>query len=167
MNPILRNTLMAATVLATLPLQAAEQGALRITEAWTRPMPAVGSTAAGYLRIENHGAEDDRLVAVRGDLAARLELHQIIDDNGVARMRPLDDGLLIPAGGEARLAPGGAHLMLYELREPLQPGQRLPLKLEFARAGVVAVSLHVEARAPESAEKPKEAGPAGGEHAHH
>lgn len=164
MNPILRNTLMAATVLAALPVQAAEPGGLRITEAWTRPTPAAGSTAAGYLRIENHGSSDERLVAVRGTLAARLELHQIIDDQGVARMRPLDDGLLIPAGGEARLAPGGAHLMLFELAAPLLPGQRLPLTLEFAHAGTVTISLHVEARAPESREAVK---PAAGEHAQH
>ncbi len=163
MNPILRNTLMAATVLAALPLQAAEPGELRISEAWTRPMPAAGGTAAGYLRIENRGASDERLVAVRGSLAARLELHQIIDDQGIARMRPLADGLLIPAGGEARLAPNGAHLMLFELAAPLLPGQRLPLTLEFARAGAVAVSLHVEARAPESTDASQPTG----EHAHH
>ncbi|MCX7059502.1 MAG: copper chaperone PCu(A)C [Gammaproteobacteria bacterium] len=174
MNPILRNTLLAASLLNTLPLYAdnAAPTPLQITEVWTRPTgPGVG-TGAGFLRIRNPGSHDERLLGAVSERAATVELHQLIEHDGVVGMRPLADGLVIPAGGEVRLAPSGTHLMLIDLRAPLLPGERVPLRLRFERAGELPVALHVEAAAPEAPRKPAAvvagAGAANGhEHGHH
>lgn len=172
MNPILRNTLLAASLLNALPLYAddAAPTPLQITEIWTRPTgPGVG-TGAGFLRIRNPGPQDERLLGATSARAAAVELHQLIEHDGVIGMRPLADGLAIPAGGEVRLAPGGTHLMLIDLQAPLLPGERVPLRLRFERAGELPVALHVESAAPEAPRKPTAAGAAKapeGDHAHH
>jgi copper(I)-binding protein len=69
-------------------------------------------------------------VGARSDAAATVELHTHINDDGVMRMRQVED-IAIPAGGETVLQPGGLHLMLIGLHQPLQPGDSLTLELEF------------------------------------
>ncbi|MEG8019573.1 copper chaperone PCu(A)C [Sphingomonas sp. LR55] len=56
-------------------------------------------------------------------------------DGGVMRMRQLVDGLAVPAGGTATLAPSGNHIMLIGLKSPLKAGERVPATLRFARGG--------------------------------
>lgn len=166
MNPILRNSLLVASLLDALPLAADAPVASgpQVSEVWTRPTAAVAGTAAGFLRIRNPGPGDERLLGASSARAGSVELHRLVEHDGVAGMRPLPEGLPIPAGGEVRLAPSGVHLMLFELRAALAPGERVPLDLHFERAGVVPVALHVEASAPEA---PQPAPAAGDGHGHH
>jgi copper(I)-binding protein len=65
-------------------------------------------------------------------------------NNGVMTMRPLDKGLVIEPGKTVKLAPGGYHLMLFDLRNPLKQGDKLPVTLEFEKAGKVTLSLDVQ-----------------------
>jgi periplasmic copper chaperone A len=59
-------------------------------------------------------------------------------------MRPLDKGLAIDPGKAVKLAPGGSHLMLFDLKSSLKQGDALPITLEFEKAGKVKVSLDVQ-----------------------
>jgi hypothetical protein len=59
-------------------------------------------------------------------------------------MRPLDKGLVIEPGKTVKLAPGGYHLMLLDLKSPLKQGDKLPVTLEFERAGKVSLSFDVQ-----------------------
>jgi copper(I)-binding protein len=65
-------------------------------------------------------------------------------NNGVMTMRPLDKGLTIEPGKAVKLAPGGYHLMLFDLKSPLKQGDKVPLTLEFERAGKVKLSFEVQ-----------------------
>jgi periplasmic copper chaperone A len=65
-------------------------------------------------------------------------------NNGVMTMRPLDKGLTIEPGKTVKLAPGGYHLMMSDLKSPLKRGDKLPVTLEFEKAGKVTVSLDVQ-----------------------
>ena len=65
--------------------------------------------------------------------------------NGVMKMRPLENGLVIEPGKTVKLAPGGYHVMLMDLKSPLKQGEKLPITLEFEKAGKVTVSFDVEA----------------------
>ena len=65
-------------------------------------------------------------------------------NNGVMTMRPLDKGLAIEPGKTVKLAPGGYHLMLMDLKSPLKQGDKLPVTLEFEKAGKVKVSFDVQ-----------------------
>jgi copper(I)-binding protein len=119
-------------------------GDLVISQAWSRATPNGAKTGGGYLTIENKGSAPDRLIGCSSDLAGTVQVHEMTVINGVMKMRPLDGGLTIDPGKTVKLAPGGYHLMLMELKGPLKQGDKLPVMLEFEKAGKVQVSLDVE-----------------------
>ncbi|MCK1359953.1 copper chaperone PCu(A)C [Bradyrhizobium sp. 199] len=119
-------------------------GDLVISQAWSRATPGGAKVAGGYLTIENKGTAADRLVSVSADIAGKAEIHEMAMDNGVMKMRPLDKGVAIDPGKTVKLAPGGSHLMLQELKGPFKQGGKVPVTLQFEKAGKVAVSLDVQ-----------------------
>jgi copper(I)-binding protein len=119
-------------------------GDLVITQAWSRATPGGAKIGGGYLTIENKGSTPDRLTGGSADVAGNVQVHQMTMNNGVMTMRPLDKGLAIEPGKTVTLAPGGYHLMLFDLKSPLKPGDKLPVTLEFERAGKVKLSLDVQ-----------------------
>lgn len=147
MKQLTRTVLAAA--LATLfaaPLRAEDvkAGDLLITQAWSRQTPAGAKVAGAYLTIENKGASADRLVSGSGDVAGRVEIHEMAMDGGVMKMRPLDKGLVIDPGKTVKFAPGGYHLMLMDLKSPLKQGDKVPVTLQFEKAGKVNLMLDVQ-----------------------
>jgi hypothetical protein len=84
-----------------------KSGSLTLTDLWTRATPPNAPTAGGYLTIENSGADADRLLAVTSPAAGRIEFHSMSMENGTMIMRPVADGIEIPAGDTVTLAPGG------------------------------------------------------------
>ena len=145
LSRILALTAVAITVLAA-PARAEDvkAGDLVITQAWTRATPNGAKIGGGYVTIENKGTTPDRLVGGAGDIAGKVEIHEMAMDNGVMKMRPLDKGLVIEPGKTVKLAPGGNHLMLQDLKGPFKEGQKVPVTLEFEKAGKVSVSLDVQ-----------------------
>ena len=146
---------LVATLL-TAPARAQEvrAGDLVITQPWSRATPGGAKVAGGYLTIENKGSTSDRLIGGSADVAARVEVHEMATDNGVMTMRPLDGGLTIEPGKSVKLAPGGIHLMMFDLRSPLKKGDKLPVTLEFEKAGKVKISFDIQgvgAQAPGAA----------------
>ncbi|SDS12592.1 copper chaperone PCu(A)C [Bradyrhizobium canariense] len=142
---MLASTFLLATLL-TAPARAEEvkAGDLVITQAWSRATPNGAKIGSGYLTIENKGSTPDRLVGVSADIAGKVEVHEMATNNGVMTMRPLDKGLTIDPGKTVKLAPGGNHLMLFDLKAPLKQGDKLPVTLKFEKAGDVKVSLDVQ-----------------------
>jgi periplasmic copper chaperone A len=153
MNPraydSIRRAIAAIALLScfsALPAQAQEvkAGDLVISQAWSRATPGGAKIGGGYLTIENKGAAPDRLVAVSADIADKVEIHEMTMKSGVMTMRPLEKGVTIEPGKIVKLAPGGSHLMLFDLKSPLKQGDKLPITLEFEKAGKVKLSLAVE-----------------------
>jgi copper(I)-binding protein len=105
--------------------------------------PVAMSTSAAYFTITNGGAEDDELIKVETDAAEVVEIHEVVDDNGVKQMRPLSEGLEIDDGETVELKPGGYHLMLIGLQQDLNPGMTFDLTLTFEEAGEVVVPVAV------------------------
>jgi copper(I)-binding protein len=125
-------------------------GDLAIGHPWSRPA-GVGMTGAGYLTVTNKGSKPDVLLAVEAPAAAWVEIHEGSVTDGVSRMKKVP-GLTVPAGGTLTLAPGGNHLMMMKLKEPLAVGDKVPATLVFKRAGRVEVSFSVQQpKAPEEA----------------
>jgi copper(I)-binding protein len=143
-----KQTLLACVLVLTgLSVARAEDvkaGDLVISQAWSRATPGGAKAGAGYLTIENKGSAADRLVAISGDVAGKIEVHEMAMNNGVMTMRPLDNGLAIEPGKTVTLAPGGYHLMLTDLKQPMKQGDKVPLTLQFEKAGKVAVTLDVQ-----------------------
>lgn len=119
-----------------------------VIDAWVRAAPAGRPMSAAYLTLCNGGETQDAMVAARFAGAADVELHTTtVGEDGVAAMAPIAE-LPIPAGGQASLAPGGAHIMLIGLSAPLEAGQTVDLTLEFKNAPAQTVSFTVRDAAP-------------------
>jgi copper(I)-binding protein len=136
--------LLSALIVAPARAEEVKAGDLTITQAWSRATPKGAKIGSGYLTIENKGSAPDRLVGISADIAGKVEVHEMAMNNGVMTMRPLDNGLTIDPGKTVKLAPGGYHLMLFDLKSPLKQGDTLPITLEFEKAGKVKVSLDVQ-----------------------
>lgn len=125
--------------------QVVTKGDLAISGPWSRATPAGAEVAGGYLTITNKGLSADRLVSFTTELAGQPEVHEMTNEGGVMKMRPLAKGLPIPAGATVKLEPGGYHLMLLKLKKPLAAGQRYKATLVFEKAGAVEVEFEVRA----------------------
>ena len=121
------------------------RGDLVISAPWSRATPGGAQVAGGYLTITNKGLSAERLVSFTTDLAEQPEVHEMSNEGGVMKMRPLAKGLVIPAGATVKLEPGGYHLMLLKLKKPLTAGQRYKATLVFEKAGPVEVEFEVRA----------------------
>ena len=150
---------LAAALAAPASAADVRKGAITASDPWSRTTAPRATVGAGYLTIRNSDPQPDRLLSATSPRAAKVEIHTMTMDGGVMRMRPLPDGLEVPAGGEASLAPGGNHIMLIGLKAPLKEGERIPATLRFARAGTITVHFMV---APAGA-----AAPDGGHGSHH
>jgi copper(I)-binding protein len=137
--------LFLGTLLAT-PAHAddVKAGDLVISQPWSRATPGGAKVAGGYLTIENKGSAPDRLIGGSTELAGRLELHEMATTNGVMTMRPLDSGLAIAPGKTVKLAPGGYHLMMMDLKGPLKQGDKLAVTLDFEKAGKVKTIFDIQ-----------------------
>lgn len=147
----MRLNLAAFTLLALLGNSAQAHdytvGDLHIEHPWSRALPPSAPNGGAYFTVHNASESGDRLVAVSTPRAAKAELHTHLMLGEVMKMQKIDS-ISIPAGGEVRFAPGGNHVMLFGLTQPLVAGERFPLTLEFEKAGKVDVEISIEAQAP-------------------
>jgi copper(I)-binding protein len=140
---------LAALIFVGLTVWAADQMGTQVTDAWARPTAGASTTSSAYMTIANESETDDVLKAAHSPKAKAVEVHQTtMTPDGVMQMRKVEEGLPIPAGGTLSLAPGGAHLMLIGLSEPLHEGDEFPLTLEFAKATPIDVAVRVRTSAP-------------------
>ncbi|MFM7347906.1 MAG: copper chaperone PCu(A)C [Erythrobacter sp.] len=116
---------------------------IAVTDPWSRET-AEGQNAGGaFMTIANTGTVADRLTGGSSPVAGRVEIHTMTMEGDVMKMRQLEDGLDVPAGGEVTLKPGSFHVMLMDLKQPLKAGDTVPLTLTFAGAGTVETQLEV------------------------
>jgi periplasmic copper chaperone A len=115
---------------------------IQIENGWARATPPGAKIAAGYMVIRNESAAPDRLIGASSPAAERVETHVTVKDGDIFRMREVK-GYEIPARGSFELKPGGAHLMLVNIKAPFKEGDKIPLTLRFERAGEVRTELHV------------------------
>lgn len=118
-------------------------GALSIGHPWSRATPRRATTGAGYLSITNTGTEPDRFISGSVEVASGFELHRTSVADGVVSMRPLEGGLEIRAGETVELKPGGTHIILVNLKDPLEQGKRFSGTLVFEKAGTAQVEFLV------------------------
>jgi copper(I)-binding protein len=124
--------------------QEVKAGDLVISQAWARATPGGAKVGGAYVTIENKGTTADRLIGASADVAGKVEVHEMATRNGVMTMRPLEKGLAIDPGKTVKLAPGGYHLMMLNLKSPLKQGEQVPVTLDFEKAGKVKLSFNVE-----------------------
>jgi copper(I)-binding protein len=137
---MIKPALLFAVLLLASCKPASAPPAISVDGVWARATVPGQSGSAAYFTIRNAGGED-KLLTVSSP-RADASLHSTTMDNGVMRMRPLQ-ALDIPAKGTVELKPGGTHVMLMGLRQPLQAGASLELDLEFQKSGERKVMAEV------------------------
>lgn len=127
-----------------------EEDTIHIANARARsPMRDV---AAVYFTAHNGQEVADRLLGVSSPAAGRAEIHETVEEDGVMRMRPVE-AVPIGPGEEVRFEPGGYHVMLFDLTEPLEVDSTVTVVLEFERAGQIPIEAIVEPSVPEEEEE--------------
>lgn len=116
--------LTSCTALAALP-------SIQVSQAWTRASIPGQDVGAAYMRLSSD--TDVELVKVESTAAGSVELHSMRMDGGVMKMRMLTS-LPLKAGQAVSLAPGGNHLMLFDLKQPLKTGSQVSYTLHLRDA---------------------------------
>ncbi len=131
---------VAGVALAILAAPASAQ--VVVKDAWVRgTVPGQRATGA-FMQIQSAG--DASLVAVATPAAKAAEIHTMIHEGGMMKMRPVDS-LALPAGKTVELKPGGYHVMLLDLTGPLKDGDSVPVVLTFADSSGRRTTQQVEA----------------------
>lgn len=134
-------------------MQAAKAGPIEVKAPFARATPArVGGV---FMELKNTGSQPDRLIRAESAAARTVELHTHEKDGDVMRMRQIP-AIDVAAQGETKLQPGGLHVMLIDLKQPLKEGEKVPLTLVFEKAGKVDLQVPVI-----------KAGATGAGHSHH
>jgi periplasmic copper chaperone A len=133
----------AALVLAAVLPQWTAAADIQVTQAWARPTPPTVQVGAVYFSVKNSGAKEDRLVAVSSSAAASVEIHETQTVKGMMQMRQVAS-VSCPAGATVKIEPGGLHVMLLGLKQPLMEGYRVDLTLRFRDAGVLSIQVPIQ-----------------------
>lgn len=138
-GPLLLAVIVGVSMYVANPQTANAQ--ITIKNAWVRPA-IVGQNSAVYFQLVNEGLTSDVLVGA-ASLIATAELHQTIEkEDGVMGMIPLNR-VDIPAQSEVELTPGGKHIMLINLTQPLTVGENVSLTLNFEHTGNIVFEAEV------------------------
>ena len=119
-------------------------GPVRVTDAWCRPSPVGAQTGACFLKLRAKATET--LTSVASPAASTVQIHSVSTEGGQMRMQEMPNGLALPAGQTVTLAPGGDHIMLMGLVDPLTEGEVVSLTLGFTNAEPMTV--HAEVKPP-------------------
>lgn len=131
----------AAALLIAMPAWAD----ILVTDAYARSAMASAKTGAAFMVIENNGDEADRLIGAASEAAPMVQLHtHIADDNGVMRMRHVENGFAIPAGGTHVLERGADHVMFMGMTDGFVDGGTVTVTLTFEKAGDLTIDIPVQ-----------------------
>ncbi|MFT4613394.1 MAG: copper(I)-binding protein [Bacteroidia bacterium] len=129
------------------------QSGVGIIGAWVRALPPTVKNTAAYMTIINESGSAQAVVSARSPVAAKVEVHTTMKVEGLMRMQKLP-GLAVADGEAVSLAPGGVHLMLFDLAYSLAPGDEVELCLMLATGQESCTTAEVKRDA-------------GGAHQHH
>ncbi|MEM8951899.1 MAG: copper chaperone PCu(A)C [Pseudomonadota bacterium] len=121
----------------------AKVGDVMIHDGWARASIGSAPNSAAYMTLMTHGDAADKLVGATTPVAETVELHNHIIEGDIAKMREVE-AIEVKPGEMATLEPGGYHVMLIGLKEPLTAGEVLPLTLTFEQAGEVTLEVPIK-----------------------
>ncbi|WP_104401709.1 copper chaperone PCu(A)C [Vibrio penaeicida] len=136
--------LLAALTLAPIVSAAHhESKGLMIHEPYVRATPPNAPTSAAFMHIMNSSDKDRAIVSATTPAAGRVELHTVITEGEVMKMRQVDT-IEIPANGDVSLKPGGLHIMLFDLKQALKEGESVDINLTFANGDKKTVKAPIK-----------------------
>ncbi|MET3999626.1 copper chaperone PCu(A)C [Marinobacterium sp. MBR-109] len=139
-----RLSILLTTLCLSISMACAAE--ISVEQPFARATPPGQPNSAAFMQLVNKG-ETTALVAAKSSVADVVELHTHTNDEGVMRMRRIEQ-IELPAGDTTVLQPGGLHVMLIGLKQPLQEGSQIDLSLEFADGSQQQIDLPVQMAMP-------------------
>ncbi len=136
----MRTTGLAIVAMALASCQ--PKPVLKVTDAWVRLPAVAGQPGAAYFTLHG-GPAEDRLLMVTAEYAIRSSMHESMKDGAMMAMTPIDNGVVVPAGGTVEFKPGGLHVMLEDIRPGLAPPVRMPMTFAFASGARIVITVPV------------------------
>lgn len=132
------------TVLAApLALAAcADPAPLYVDQAYVRLNPNAQGPAAGYFTIHG-GAQDAKLLRVTAEGAQRIEMHESVEKDGMATMQAIDS-VDVPAKTEVKFAPGGKHLMIFNINPAIVENGKMTMIMVFSTGDRLIVDAPIQ-----------------------
>jgi len=149
--------LASVTVFVSAPAMAHE--GVHVTHAWVRATVAHQQATGAFMTLD--ATLDSKLVRASSPVSAQVEIHEMALENDVMRMRQVPY-IAIPAGTSVELKPGGYHIMLLSLKQPIRAGDHVPLTLVFEHSNGQQETVTVDALA-----QALTAGNTAPQHSHH
>ena len=106
---------------------------LLVSKSWSQALPAVAKNGVAYLTIENNSTRQDKLISASSPIAERVEIHSHQHVDGVMKMRKVEH-VDLAQDTTTIFEPGGLHVMLIGLKEPLKKDLIFPVSLLFMHA---------------------------------
>lgn len=122
------------------------EAGLTVADPWIRAAPPTARVLAGYMVVDNPGTQAATLVGAASPLAGMVEIHETVVTDGVASMEHRPE-LVIPAGGQLVLEPGGAHLMFMQPSAVPGEGETVPVTLRMGDGRSLEIDFAVRAGA--------------------
>ena len=120
----------------------AHEGVMALNAVIRAPLPG-RTTAMGTMVLMNHTDVDDVLISVSAGISDTVEIHTMLNEDGIMKMRRLENGIKLPAGSTAQLKGGADHLMIFNAVIP-DGAKTAPLTLVFEKAGTVTVEALID-----------------------
>lgn len=136
-----RSFRLAACLAAGIMFSGHALAQVDISGAWVRGTVPAQTASGAFMTLQAHEAA--ALVGATSPVAKKVEVHEMKMDGNVMRMRAVP-ALDLPAMQNVELKPGGYHIMLVGLKQPLKAGDKVPLTLTF-RIGQKTIEKHVDA----------------------
>lgn len=126
----------------TLAHEATSNG-VTVAHPWARATPGGSTVGVAFMEVKTADGVQDRLISAASPVAGRVEIHTHIMDGDVMKMRKVDS-IDVASGQSHVLKPGGDHIMLFDLKQPLKEGDLVKLTLTFEKAGAIDIEGTVE-----------------------
>ena len=128
-------------VLAAHTPPVANAQTLEVQDAWVRVIPGA-DIAAAYMTLRNPGPAAITVTGIQSPIAGHAMIHETKLEGGQSQMRAHEQLLLAP-GATVKLQPGGLHVMLHDVKQPLTVGEKLPLVIQLSDGGTVQTTATV------------------------
>jgi hypothetical protein len=116
--------------------------ALVVQDAWVRATPPGADIAAAYMTLRNTGTTSITVTGVESPIAGHAMIHETKVEGGQSKMRPHEQ-LAIAPGATVKLQPGGLHVMMHDLKQPLTVGEKVPLVIQLSGGGTIEATATV------------------------
>jgi hypothetical protein len=147
------NRLLIAAVALLASATAAAQTS--VTDAWVRGTVSGQKATGAFMQLRSPAGA--ALVAASSPVAGVVEIHEMRMEGDVMRMRAIPK-LDLPANRTVELKPGGYHVMLMELKQPLRKGEVVPITLRVQAADGKTETLEVKAEVRDLTAQPASGG---------